>query len=170
MLKRSAALILIAALPSPAASQTARAPAAKPASVQQPQAQPIPRTAFLNDMDTQFRRMDSDHDGNLSAKEIQTYQTSEIIAAAEARKRALFAALDTDRNGVLSPAEFLRFPSNEQAPNAAPMIARFDANRDNKISLVEYRAGTLVNFDRLDADKDGVVTAAEMKAGGIAAK
>jgi len=80
----------------------------------------------------------------------------------------LFAALDTDRNGVLSPAEFLRFPSNEQAPNGAPIIARFDSNRDNKVSLIEYRAGTLANFDRLDADKDGIVTAAEMKAGGLA--
>ena len=65
------------------------------------------------------------------------------------------------------PAEFMRLPSNEQAPNAAPMIQRFDTNRDSKISQVEYRAGTLANFDRLDADKDGVVTAAEMKAGGL---
>ena len=168
MFKRLIALALVTALAAPVAAQPVKT-AAKPSQApQQPEAQPIPRTAFLNDMDTQFRKMDSDHDGNLTAKEIQTYQTSEIIAAAEARKRALFVALDTDHNGVLSPAEFLRFPSNEQAPNAAPMIARFDANRDNKISLIEYRAGTLVNFARLDADKDGVVTATEMQAGGIA--
>jgi hypothetical protein len=32
---------------------------------------------------------------------------------------------------------------------------------------VEHRAATVANFDRLDADKDGIVTAAEMKAGGI---
>jgi Ca2+-binding EF-hand superfamily protein len=50
------------------------------------------------------------------------------------------------------------------------MIARFDGNHDGSISLVEYRAGTLANFDRLDADKDGVVTAAEMRTGGIAPK
>jgi len=150
------ALALVAAGASPVAAQQAP--------------QPIPRATFLSNMDIEFKKMDSDRDGALSRKEIETYQTSQIIAAAEARKRALFAALDTDRNGALSPSEFLRLPGNEQAPNALPMIARFDANRDSKISLVEYRAGTLGNFDRLDADKDGVVTPAEMKAAGIAPK
>ena len=38
---------------------------------------------------------------------------------------------------------------------------------DGVISQVEFRAGTLANFDRLDANKDGIVDAAEMKAGGI---
>ena len=47
-----------------------------------------------------------------------------------------------------------------------PMLAREDSNRDSQVSLVEHRAATLANFDRLDTDKDGMVTAAEMKAGG----
>ena len=47
------------------------------------------------------------------------------------------------------------------------MLSREDSNRDQQISLVEDRVATLANFDRLDADKDGVVTSAEMKAGGI---
>ena len=162
MSKRLIALVFIATLTGPVTAQSA-----KPA---QAQGVPIPRATFLSNMDIEFKKMDSDRDGTLSRKEIETYQTSQIIAAAEARKRALFAALDTDRNGVLSQAEFMRFPSNEQAPNAGPMIARFDTNRDAKISLVEYRAGTLANFDALDADKDGVVTPAEMRAGGIPAK
>lgn len=160
MLKRTMALALVATLAGPVQ-------AAAPATAQP---QPIPRAAFLSNMDIEFRKMDADHDGLLSKKEIEDYQTSQIIAAAEARKRALFAGLDTDHNGVLTPAEFMRLPSNEPAPNAAPMLGRFDTNRDNKISLVEYRAGTLANFDRLDADKDGVVTAAEMKAAGLTPK
>ena len=159
MLKRMIALVSIAAIVGPAAGQASKAAGS--------QAQPIPRTVFLTNMDTEFRKMDADHDGAISRKEIEDYQTSQIIAAAQARKRALFAALDTDHNGTLSIAEFLHLPSNEQAPNGVPMIQRFDSNRDGKISLVEYRAGTLVNFDRLDADKDGVVTPAEMRAGGI---
>jgi Ca2+-binding EF-hand superfamily protein len=162
MFKRLIALVFLAALASPVAAQKAN-----PAPARAPEAQPIPRAAFLSNMDIEFKKMDADRDGVLTKKEVETYQTSQIIAAAEARKRALFAALDTDHNGVLSPAEFLRLPSNEQAPNAAPMIARFDTNRDSKISLIEYRAGTLANFDRLDADKDGVVTAAEMRAAGL---
>jgi Ca2+-binding EF-hand superfamily protein len=165
MFKRMIALALAAALAGPAAGQTAR-----PAPAARPQAQPIPRTVFLSNMDSEFKMMDADRDGVLTRKEIENYQTSQIIAAAEARKRALFTALDTDRNGVLSPAEFLRLPSNEPAPNGAPIIARFDANRDSKISLIEYRAGTLANFDRLDADKDGIVTDAEMRAAGLGPK
>ena len=164
MPKRMIALALVAALASPVAGQTRAGQAAAPA------ADPIPRALFLSNMDIEFKKMDADRDGALSRKEIEDYQTSQIIAQAQARKRALFAALDTDRNGLLSPAEFMRLPSNEQAPNAVPMIQRFDANRDSKISLIEYRAGTLLNFDALDADKDGVVTAAEMRAGGIGAK
>jgi len=162
MFKRMFALLSVAAMAAPVAAQPA--PAAAPAA---PQAQPIPRALFLSNMDSEFKRTDADRDGTLSRKEIEDFQASQIIAAAQARKRALFAALDTDHNGVLNQAEFMRLPSNEQAPNAAPMIAHFDTNRDSKISQVEYRAGTLANFDRLDADKDGVVTAAEMKAGGI---
>lgn len=166
MFKRMIALVSLAALAGPAAAQTAKpVPAARAA-----EAQPIPRSAFISNMDTEFRRMDADHDGFLTRKELEDYQTAQIISAAQARKRALFAALDTDRNGVLSQAEFARFPSNEDAPSAAPMLQRFDANRDSKISLVEYRAGTQANFDKLDADKDGVVTAAEMKAAGIGAR
>jgi len=162
MPKRMIALMLVTTLAAPVAAQAAQA--AKAAA---PQAQPIPRAVFLSNMDSEFKRMDTDRDGTLSKREIEDFQTSQIIAAAQARKQALFAALDTDHNGALSPAEFMRLPSNEQAPNAAPMIQHFDTNRDSKISQVEYRAGTLANFDRLDADKDGVVTPAEMKAGGL---
>ncbi len=45
---------------------------------------------------------------------------------------------------------------------------RFDTSKDGKVSLIEHRTATLANFDRLDTDKDGVVTGAEMKAGGVA--
>ena len=51
--------------------------------------------------------------------------------------------------------------------DARPMLSRFDANKDNAVSLVEYRGGTLVNFDRLDVDKDGVASTSEMRAAGL---
>jgi hypothetical protein len=46
-------------------------------------------------------------------------------------------------------------------------MQRFDPNRDQAITLIEYRAATLANFDALDADHDGVVTQAEMRAGNV---
>ena len=33
-----------------------------------------------------------------------------------------------------------------------------DGNRDQQVSLVEHRTATLANFDRLDTDRNGVVT------------
>lgn len=166
MPKRTIALLSLAALAAPVTAQPAK-PAAT-ATQRQPEAQPIPRTVFLSDMDAQFKSMDADRNGSLSKKELEDYQRAEAAAQVQARTRELFARLDADRNGALTLAEFSKLITpNANAANAAPLLQRFDSNRDGTISLVEYRAGTLVNFDKLDTDKDGIVTAAEMKAGGI---
>ena len=47
------------------------------------------------------------------------------------------------------------------------MMATLDQNHDGSITLIENRAGKLAYFDKIDTDKDGVVTAAEMKAAGV---
>jgi Ca2+-binding EF-hand superfamily protein len=130
----------------------------------------IPRAQFIADMDTQFRKMDADKNGQLTRIEIEQFQKLTAIAEAQARNRALFAQLDADKNGQLSPSEFAKVSAPTPVANAQPMIARMDSNRDNQINLIEHRTATLANFDRLDADKDGIVTPAEMKAGGIAPK
>jgi len=119
-------------------------------------------------MDSEFRKMDADKNGLLTKTEIEQYQKLQAVAQAAARNRALFAQLDTDKNGQLSKAEFAKIATPAPAANAQPILASRDLNRDGQISLVEHRTATLANFDRLDSDKDGIVTAAEMKAGGIA--
>jgi Ca2+-binding EF-hand superfamily protein len=136
-------------------------------SLGQATAQPIPRTQFIGDMDTQFRKMDADKNGLLTRVEIEQFQKLTAVAEAQARNRALFEQLDTDRNGQLSPGEFAKVNAASPAANAAPMLGREDGNRDGQISMIEHRTATLANFDRLDTDKDGIVTPAEMKAGGI---
>ena len=128
----------------------------------------IARASFIADMDTQFRKMDADKNGQLIRIEIEQFQKLAAVAEAQARNRAWFVQLDADKNGQLSPAEFAKMSAPPAAANATPMLTRMDGNRDQQISMVEHRAATLANFDRLDVDKDGVVTPAEMKAGGIA--
>ena len=59
------------------------------------------------------------------------------------------------------------FADERALPNAAPVLAQTDTNRDGQITMVEYRAGKLANFDRMDSDKDGIVSVAEMKAAGV---
>ena len=132
-----------------------------------PANQTLPRAQFIADMDSEFRKMDADKNGLLTKTEIEQYQKLQAVAQAAARNRALFAQLDTDKNGQLSKAEFAKVATPAPAANAQPILAGRDLNRDGQISLVEHRTATLANFDRLDSDKDGIVTPAEMKAGGI---
>ena len=139
---------------------------ATPAPLLAQAAQPLPRAQFIATMDGEFRKVDADKDGQLVRAEIEAFQRAAAVAQAQARSRALFAGLDTDRNGQVSLAEFAKLPINAPPPNAAALL-KFDTGKDGKVSLIEHRTATLANFDRLDADKDGVVNAAEMKAGGI---
>lgn len=129
---------------------------------------PLPRAKFIAGMDAEFRKMDADANGRLSRAEIEQFQNSQSAAQAEARNKALFVELDVDKNGRLSQAEFAKMATSASVANAQPMIARMDGDRDDQISLAEHRAATVANFDRLDTDRNGVVTPAEMKAAGIA--
>jgi hypothetical protein len=157
----------------PSLAQATKTPALKP-QVAQPRASapartgntPISRSIFLVSMDTEFRKMDADKNGTLTRAEIEAFDRAVSVLKAQAKNRQLFARLDADRNGQLSAAEFSRLAS--PAPvNAAPMLSRMDLNRDQSLTLVEYRTATLANFDRMDADKNGIVTPTEMKAGGV---
>lgn len=160
-----------------ALAQTARprpAPAVKvPVQVpqQQPQRPPVaaapqvpdmPRAVFIAQMDAEHRKRDTDGDGKITRAELERWERGQLIAQAQAGNRALFARLDADRNGVLTPGEFAALVQDPGNPDVGPMMTRFDGNRDQVITMVEYRAATLANFDRLDTDKDGVLTGAEI--------
>jgi Ca2+-binding EF-hand superfamily protein len=110
--------------------------------------------------------MDADKDKIVTKAEIEQFQRAANLRQAQAKARALFARLDADKNGQLSVTEFEQMAS-PTSPNAAPVLAQNDLNKDGKISIVEYRTAKLANFDRMDTDKDGVVTVPEMKAAGL---
>jgi len=125
----------------------------------------LPRAQFIASMDAQFRLRDTNGDGRVTRAELAQFeQRTAQAAAVEANARA-FARLDTNKDGVLSRAEFAALVNKLAEPDVTPLMQRFDTNRDQAITLVEYRAATLANFDRLDADHDGIVTQAEMRAG-----
>jgi hypothetical protein len=145
-------------------AQAASGQAAKPA-VGGPV--PVPRTDFLQTMDAEFGKMDADKDKVLTKIEVEQFQRAVALAEGQARARALFNQLDADRNGQLSPTEFGKMAVAPPQPNAAPVLTQSDLNRDGRITLVEYRTAKLANFDRMDTDKDGIVTVPEMKAAGL---
>jgi hypothetical protein len=128
---------------------------------------PVLRAQFIASMDAEFGKLDGDKNGLATRAEIEQSERARAQASAEARNRAQFAQLDTNKNGQLSPAEFAKL-IQPVAVSAAPILARMDGNRDSQVSLLEYRTATLANFDRLDTDRNGVVTPAEMKSAGIA--
>ena len=127
----------------------------------------VPRATFIAAMDGEFSKIDADHNKILTRKEADAYEAARVAAAVDQRRRALFAALDADHNGALTEQEFARLELPVSQGNSAPLFAQNDLNRDGQITLVEYRTAKLANFDRMDADKDGVVSPAEMKAAGL---
>jgi Ca2+-binding EF-hand superfamily protein len=159
---------LFAASPSPAQQPTAPAPATQAQRAPAPAAsRPVPRAQFIADMDAQFKRLDANGDGIATRLEIETNLQRGQAARAVQRNRQLFAALDKDRSGQLSAAEFAALAAAPQAVNAGPILTTWDLNKDGKVGLVEFRSATQANFDRMDTDRDGIVTVAEMRAAGI---
>lgn len=127
----------------------------------------VPRATYIQVQDQEFGKMDADKNGQVTRTEVEAFQRAAAVAQSGARARALFSQLDGDRNGQLSFAEFAKAQDGPPQVNGQPLIAQLDANKDGQISLVEHRAGKLGYFDRIDTDKDGIVTTAEMKAAGV---
>ena len=87
------------------------------------------------------------------------------------RKAAMLAKFDANKNGTLDPDEKLQRREARKALRAkkrTAMLARFDANKDGSLDKQErtvMRDQRIESrFAKLDANADGVVTLAEMKA------
>ena len=91
---------------------------------------------------------------NMTAK-----ATQNVVAQMEQQ----FTAMDTDKNGQVSLAEFKAAATARVSPNPEATLQRFDANKDGKVSQAEFRAPVLATFDQVDANKDGIVTQDEAR-------
>lgn len=131
-------------------------------------------------LDARFAKMDANRDGKL------TKEDREIRRQARLDER--FVALDTDRNGQISKAEFAagheaRLGRGEDGKGregqwgkrghhgfgGGRMLhgrggARAEAMKDGAMTRAEFMAAPLAMFDKADTNKDGFVTADEMKA------
>ena len=162
----TAALAFAVALPTtaPAAAQTA---AQRPAGQAAPAAQQQPtRANLLRGLDTNFKAVDTNGDGNLSAAELAAAESKvqqRRIAGVRTRYEGEFTKLDTNKDGQLSKAEFMVAAPNPASatPNGAALVTRLDSNKDGKVTMAEYQAPVLSNFDKADTNKDGVLSQAE---------
>lgn len=164
--------VLIASVIALAAASPA---SAQPAAGAAPSEDSIPRTRaeVIKALDTRFATFDANHDGNLSAAELQAIEAKVI----ERQKAAIatvveqaFARLDANKDGRLTLAEYRASApaiTAKAADNAAEFARVLDTDKDGKISGDEFKRRTLAAFDQLDANKDGIVSPEERRKAGV---
>jgi hypothetical protein len=81
------------------------------------------------------------------------------IDAAEAHAAAVAAAAEMDRN----PGRKIVSDIPGSGPDEG-WFTRIDANRDGRVTLAELSAAPLANFDRIDANHDGILSPEERAA------
>lgn len=104
-----------------------------------------------------FDRLDTDRDGRISAAE------AEATGAINAGRRLV--RLDADRDGFVTRTELGALRNKIVLRHGGRMMERLDRDRDGRISADEAGAIRKQQFISVDADKDGIVTLAELTAG-----
>ncbi len=128
-------------------------------------------------LDARFAKMDANSDGKLSKEDRELRR--------QQRQEARFTQLDADKNGQISKAEFTarRERSAEAGKPGGAAEGRHWGGRhhrdfgkgmmfgargkdggDGTVTREQFVARGVQMFDRADANKDGTVTAEEMKA------
>lgn len=92
----------------------------------------------------------------------------------------LFARLDTNKDGKISPDEFAAYrkqnaevdakASGKAGKRGQRLFARFDTDKDGMLSRAEADALLAMRFKRMDTNNDGVLTLEELSAKGGKAK
>jgi hypothetical protein len=144
-------------------AQTAAPAPAKPAAAAPPTKATIEAQVKAN-----FAKVDANHDGKVDRAESDKFHATAAAAQDARRKQVLASAfdkLDSDKNGQISRKEF--DAANPQ--RAATKNAWFDANdidKNGKVEINEAMAKAQRNFEMLDKDNNGVLSAQEINSRG----
>jgi Ca2+-binding EF-hand superfamily protein len=135
----------------------------------------IARTEWLYDLDT-FRRVDRNRDGVIIRTEflggdfdddradrfdyLDVNGNNRVTRNEWHGSQEAFTWLDANRDGVLTRQEV----EGDGADQQGDLFARLDVNRNNRVNPAEWQ-WSRASFDRLDVNRDGVLTRAEMAGG-----
>jgi Ca2+-binding EF-hand superfamily protein len=120
-----------------------------------------------------FAAMDTNHDGFVTAAEMDAHRAQRKEAAIRFRSSPQTDGAVRDpgsgaarADGSASPHEVANARGNASAErDSAAKIRQSDRDGDGRLSAAEYEAGAAAMFARLDADGDGMLTRAECAAG-----
>lgn len=133
-----------------------------------PQSGELNRADFIAQMDAEFSRFDGDRNGVIKPEEIVASQRRAAQNEALRQNAQVFASLDKNGDRMLDSQEFAALANPDAIPvDPNPLMQQFDSDKDEVVTLVEYRIATQANFDRIDTDRNGVVSPIEMRAAGI---
>ncbi len=142
--------------------------AASAASAQTPgvtPAQTLTRAQLTQKIEADFKASDTNGDGRISKAEIQAalqHRAAQATTAIHQQQQAEFNKLDTNKDGRLTLAEYQAGTAITVRPEAVDRrLQQLDTNRDNAVTAAEFRAVMLGEFDKLDTNKDGVLSAQE---------
>ena len=137
----------------------------------------ISQAEFVGRRVERLNAADADRDGSVAPEEMRAAFHARSAERADAR----FQRLDADRDGAISRAEFDARRSPEARPQRAarmhqgaarmhrvgPRMAHRGQRMEARgpVSIAEVRGKAEQAFTRLDADRDGFITAAERQAG-----
>lgn len=132
----------------------------------------LTRAEWIYDLET-FRRVDRNKDGIVARAEflggdfdddrgdrfdfLDADGNNRVTRQEWHASQEAFTWLDTNRDGVLSRLEV----EGEGADQQGDVFARLDTNRNNRVNPDEWQ-WSRASFDKLDVNRDGVLTRAEM--------
>lgn len=141
-------------------------------------AAPVAQADFVQVRVARLTAMDANNDGQVSVEEMRGAR----LARRAEQMSARFARLDSDGDGVISKAEFEAQPAargrtlaragaHRAGPARVGRMMRGENRREMQpIVIADARTKAEQRFAAMDADHDGVVTAAERQASRQAAR
>ena len=105
-------------------------------------------------MIAQLEKADTNHDGAVSRNEFTAFRATQ------------FERIDRNRDGYLTESDIPSFAKNRipEEMSIENLQVTFDVNKDAKVSKQEFVNGPALMFDRVDMNKDNIVTRTELEA------